>query len=120
MLLKYRSEYEKIVMDMLSLIPDMNNELLKSELDWYKNSDNRVIYLWKNENNNWAGMLSIESNNSLLVVRRIILTPDSWNMNNCCVMLNQLSDLYMNKRIIGTMDTTKICEIWEKRNGTKQ
>ncbi|UQS85427.1 N-acetyltransferase [Apilactobacillus apisilvae] len=120
MLLKYRSEYEKIVMDMLSFLPNMTNEHLKNELEWYKASDQRIIYLWKNENNNWAGMLCVECNKDLLVVRRIILTPDSWSMNNCCIMLNQLTDLHINKRIVGTMDTTEICEIWEKRNATKK
>lgn len=40
-------------------------------------------------------------------------------MNNCCDMLDDLSKLYMNKKIVGTMETTSICEIWEKRNGTR-
>lgn len=120
MLLKYRSEYKKIAMDMLSLLPDMNkSNHLEQEMNWYHDNDNRVIYLWRNLDNNWAGLIAVEQKEPLLVVRRIVLTPDSWTMNNCCDMLDDLSKLYMNKKIVGTMETTSICEIWEKRNGTR-
>ncbi|CAI2604305.1 Protein RibT [Apilactobacillus kunkeei] len=120
MLLKYRTEYKKIAMDMLSLLPDMNKgNHLEDEMNWYEDSDNRVIYLWKNQDDNWAGLVAIEQKNDLLVLRRVVLTPDSWNINNCCSMINDLNNLYMGKKIVGTMDTTSICEIWEKRNGTR-
>ncbi|TPR52826.1 hypothetical protein DY042_00975 [Apilactobacillus kunkeei] len=120
MLLKYRTEYKKIAMDMLSLLPDMNKgNHLEDEMNWYEDSDNRVIYLWKNQDDNWAGLVAIEQKNDLLVLRRVVLTPDSWNINNCCSMIDDLNNLYMGKKIVGTMDTTSICEIWEKCNGTR-
>lgn len=105
---------------MLSLLPDMNKgNHLEDEMNWYEDNDNRVIYLWKNQDDNWAGLVAIEQKNDLLVLRRVVLTPDSWSINNCCSMIDDLNNLYMGKKIVGTMDTTSICEIWEKRNGTR-
>lgn len=120
MLLKYRLEYKKIAMDMLSLLPGMNQgHHLEDEMNWYEDNDNRIIYLWKNEDDNWAGLIAVEDKGSMLVLRRIVLTPDSWSMNNCCSMLDDLSNLFMDQKIVGTMDTTSICELWEKRYGTR-
>lgn len=121
LLFKYRSEYKKIAMDMLSLLPEINNiDFVGEEIDWYSNSDSRNIYLWKNQENNWAGLISVEEKPKNIIIRRIILTPESWSINNCCVMIDELSHIYLDKKVVGTMDTTSICEIWEKRNVDEQ
>ncbi|MCK8624078.1 riboflavin biosynthesis protein RibT [Apilactobacillus sp. TMW 2.2459] len=116
MLFKYRNEYKKIAMDMLSLLPEVNDiDFVEEEIEWYSNSNSRNIYLWRNKENNWAGLISVEEKSKNIIVRRIILTPESWSINNCCIMIDALSHIYIDKKVIGTMDTTSICEIWEKR-----
>lgn len=99
LLFKYRSEYKKIAMDMLSLLPEINNiDFVGEEIDWYSNSDSRNIYLWKNQENNWAGLISVEEKPKNIIIRRIILTPESWSINNCCVMIDELSHIYLDKK----------------------
>jgi riboflavin biosynthesis RibT protein len=120
MLLKYRSEYKKIAIDMLSLLPNMGKgEHLREEMSWYNDQDSRIMYLWKNKDGKWAGLIAIEIKHNFIIVRRLVLTPDSWSMNNCCHILDELSHLYLDTKIVGTMETTSICEIWEKQNGIR-
>lgn len=120
MLLKYRSEYKKIVIDMLSLLPNMEKgQHIKEEMSWYNDQTNRIMYLWKNKDDKWAGLISIEKKADFIIVRRLVLTPDSWTVNNCCMILDELSHLYLDIKIVGTMETTPICEIWEKQNGSR-
>ena len=50
MLYKYKNDYEKIAMGLLSFIPDLKEiSHLKSCFEWYRAEDDRHLYLWKNE-----------------------------------------------------------------------
>ncbi|MCF6515011.1 hypothetical protein GSH19_02380 [Lactobacillus sp. S2-2] len=115
MLFKYRSDYEKIAMGLFSLLKDSEDaKYLNQEMKWYESSDNRKIYLWKDKYDNWSCLVGIEEQDELVVIRRVIFTPDSENDNSLFEMMDELKDLYPRQKIIGTFDTTRLIEKWKK------
>ncbi|MHA8263020.1 reductase [Lactobacillaceae bacterium Melli_B3] len=115
MLLKYKDDYRKIVYDLLSLIPNMNKmDRISEEIDWYSDSDDRNFYLWKDQYDNWSGLLGVEEKKKNVLVRRLVLVPESFTMPNCFAMLDELKRIYLNKKLVGSLETAKICEAWEQ------
>ena len=116
MLLKLKKRYHKIAIDMLSLLPDMNQiDRLNEEFQWYRDSPNRVIYLWNHHSNNWNGLLGTETIDRVMVVRQIVITPELFNSRNCFRMLTELKHLNPGKQIMGTISTNSICQAWERK-----
>lgn len=121
MLFKYRNDYEKIVMGMLSLSKssDKTKHLLE-EMNWYRNADNRDIYLWKDQFGNWAGIVGIETNPKNVVVRRITLTPDADTIFNEFRILDSVENEYPDQKIMGTFNTQDVISKWELSHEQRQ
>ncbi|WP_413627349.1 riboflavin biosynthesis protein RibT [Fructilactobacillus vespulae] len=117
MLYKYQTDYEKVVLGILSLSNSHNNiEFLKQEIDWYNSANNRILYVWKDEFNNWAGVLGVEEKNNYVLIRRVTLTPDVNTVFNIFRVLDNLNQIYSNDQIIGTLETRDIIGKWERNN----
>ncbi|AQW22104.1 reductase [Lentilactobacillus curieae] len=115
MLYQYRKDYEKITMGLLSLITEFPNmDLVEQEMDWYAQADNRVIFLWKSESNNWAGLLGVEELDSQVVIHQLLLTPQNQSQQSCNQMLNELAEHYGKKQIVGSFSTHSILKSWEQ------
>ncbi|MBW1605540.1 reductase [Lactobacillus sp. Sy-1] len=113
--MKYKDDYQKIVYDLLSLTPNMNKmDRITEEMDWYADSDTRNFYLWKDQNDNWSGLLGVEDKEQNLLIRRLVLVPELFTMDNCFKMLNELEKIYLDKKIVGSLETAKVCEAWEQ------
>ena len=55
MLYKYKDDYRKVAMGLLSFIPELKEiPHLKKELAWYDADENRNLFLWKNDNGNFS------------------------------------------------------------------
>ncbi|CAM2755805.1 hypothetical protein [Fructilactobacillus fructivorans] len=121
MLFKYRNDYEKIVMGMLSLSKssDKTKHLLE-EMNWYRNADNRDIYLWKDQFGNWAGIVGIETNPKNVVVRRITMTPDADTIFNEFRILDSVENEYPDQKIMGTFNTQDVISKWELSHEQRQ
>ncbi|MCT3574779.1 N-acetyltransferase [Levilactobacillus brevis] len=118
MLLKYRSDYQKIAMGLLSLLPTFKDwDRLQRELSWYQGGDDRTLYLWKDENNDFAGALGTEVHDQFLIVRLVTLMPDKPVTASTWQMLDQLTTAVPNKRLMGTLTTAKIIAKWEYHHG---
>ncbi|ANZ58148.1 riboflavin biosynthesis protein RibT [Fructilactobacillus lindneri] len=117
MLYKYQKDNEKIVLGILSLSKRNNNvKYLKQELNWYNDSDNRNVYLWKDQFNNWSGVIGIEKYKSCVVIRHIILTPDSNTVFNVFRVLDGIQKMYPGEMIMGTLETQDFITKWERNN----
>lgn len=117
MLYKYQADYEKVVLGILSLSNSHNNiEFLKQEIDWYNSANDRILYVWKDEFNNWAGVLGVEEKNNYVLIRRVTLTPDVNTVFNIFRVLDNLNQIYSNDQIIGTLETRDIIGKWERNN----
>ncbi|MFC6207845.1 MULTISPECIES: N-acetyltransferase [Levilactobacillus] len=118
MLLKYRSDYQKIAMGMLSLLPNFKDwDRLQKELAWYQAGDDRNLYLWKDEHDDFAGALGAEVQGDYLVVRLITLMPDKQLTRNTWQMLDELATTAPDRRLMGTLTTAKIIAKWEFYHG---
>ncbi len=115
MLYQYRNDYEKITMGLFSLVSDLQNmTLVSQEMDWYADKDNRMIYLWRDQNHNWSGLVGVEIEDHQLLIHRLVLAPSSTNQANYNQLLNELQSLYPKAKIIGGFDTKQICTKWEQ------
>lgn len=115
MLFKYRSDYEKIAMGLFSLLKDSEDlKYLNQEMKWYESSEDRKIYLWKDQYENWSCLIGIEEKDNLIIIRRIIFTPDSKNDNSLFKMMGELNELFAGKKFTGTFETTKSIEKWKR------
>lgn len=114
MLLKYRNDYEKVAMGLLSFAPALKKiDRLQAELQWYQNSDARQLLLWKDVNQDFSGIVGVELRPHFIVIRLIALTPAVRNADNTNTILNELQDMYPEQRIMGTLETTHIVAKWE-------
>lgn len=115
MLYQYRKDYEKITMGLFSLVSDLQDmRLVTQEMDWYADKEERLIYLWKDAHDNWAGLVGIEIHADQLLIHRLVLAPQSRTQQNYDQLLDELQSLYPKNRIIGGFDTKQICTKWEQ------
>ncbi|KLD60273.1 RibT protein, partial [Lactiplantibacillus plantarum] len=48
MLVKYRKDYEKVAMGLLSFIPDFKDLIhLQTEMQWYQSTEDHQLLLWR-------------------------------------------------------------------------
>lgn len=114
MLLKYRSDYEKVTMGLLSFVKTLKQiDRLQAELQWYLESDNRQLLLWKDTNQDFSGLLGVETKPGFVVVRLVTFTPAARNKHNLIVMFDELSDLYPDDKIVGLLTTADLVAEWE-------
>ncbi|KRM91002.1 RibT protein [Liquorilactobacillus cacaonum DSM 21116] len=117
MLYKYKNDYEKITMGLLSFIPDLKEfSHLKTELNWYNSTKERCLYLWKNENGDFIGVVGVEISDDILMVRHIAITPTERNEGVSFAMLNGLCELYPGRKMMGSIETARLIAKWEHRN----
>lgn len=118
MLYKYRNDYEKIAMGLLSLIPDLQEvDHLQTELQVYNADDNHLLYLWKNNViHDFVGLLGVEVGKDFVFIRQLSLSPSDRKIANVYHMLDDLYELYPHKNIMGTLALTAIITRWHQRH----
>ncbi|MTV81210.1 N-acetyltransferase [Secundilactobacillus folii] len=117
MLLKYRADYEKVAMGLLSFVPTLKKiDRLQAELQWYQDSDARQLLLWKDMNQDFSGIVGVEIRPKFVIVRLIALTPAVRDENQTNTILDELQDMYPDQRIMGTLENTAVIARWEARH----
>lgn len=102
-------------MGLLSLAKDVNDmTLISQELNWYDTEDTRSLYLWKNVDQNWSGLVGVEIKDSQIIVHELALSPQESRQSNYNLILSDLQMTYPESKIIGDLDTARICKIWEQ------
>lgn len=116
MLIAYKPDYQKITMGLLSLIPDFKEtQYLTAEMDWYLKEDNRHLFIWKSEETgDMVGVLGVEEEQGLLLLRHIALNPSYRHEGITYNMLNALHELYPDNHIMGTIETASIVSKWQQ------
>ena len=116
MLYKYKNDYQKIAMGLLSFIPDLKDfARLKQEIDWYQAEDNRALFLWKNEDEDFTGIIGVELNDEFIIVRQIAVSPAQRNEGVTYKMLTALSERLPNLKLMGKMETASFVTKWEQK-----
>ncbi|WP_225425816.1 N-acetyltransferase [Furfurilactobacillus siliginis] len=118
MLVKYRDDYEKTTMGLLSFLPDFHSvKHLTGELDWYKTGHNRQMYLWKNADNQFTGVVGLECLDEVVLVRQLVLSPQDRNDTTRAAILNAVAELFPQLHVMGTIATTPMIMRWQNLDG---
>lgn len=115
MLVAYKKDYQKIIMGLLSFVPDLKEiQRLNDEMDWYEREESRQLFLWASEEtSDFIGVMGIEVGEGMVLLRHIAINPSYRNEGISFKMLNALEKLYPEKKIISTLETGQIVANWE-------
>ncbi|MDO4903473.1 MAG: reductase [Limosilactobacillus sp.] len=117
MLVGYRKDYEKIVMGLLSLVPELRennrfNDVLEDAI-----AQDYPVYLWKDsEDNHFIAVVIVEEGEDYLLLRHISFSPSERSGKNVFALLTGLAQQYPDKRLMGTMETQSLITTWERNN----
>lgn len=117
MLISYKNDYEKIMMGLLSFIPDLKDvSRLKSEIEWYEADEHRRLYLWRSEESaDIIAVLGVEISDEMVLLRHISINPSYRKEGISYKMINELQQKAPDKKIIGTLETAPIIAKWEQQ-----
>ncbi len=117
MLVRYRKDYQKIALGLLSLLPELRGDhRFHDELKWALKQD-YPVYLWKDpEDNHFIAVAILESGPNYVLVRRISFTPSERSGRSVYAFLTAIHDEYAGKRLMGTMTTQPLITAWGKSN----
>ena len=120
MLVKYRKDYEKVAMGLLSFIPDFKElSHLRTEMQWYQSTDDHQLLLWQQADGDFSGIIGIEIGSDFILVHHDSLSPEERTSTNQYQVLDELAALYPDKRVMGTLEMAPVIGAWE-RNRDKQ
>lgn len=115
MLVKYRKDYQKIVLGLLSFSPDLDNyDRLQEEIDW-SNSAHQPIYLWRAPySEQFVGVAVLEEGTDYILLRRLSFTPSERSGKNVYDFLSAIAKHYEPKRLMGTLATQPLVTNWAR------
>ncbi|KRN29433.1 hypothetical protein IV38_GL000317 [Lactobacillus selangorensis] len=115
MLVKYKNDYQKIAMGFLSYLPDLKEiSHLQAELKLYQDDETHCLYLWKDDQNNFTGIVGVEEGNDFVLVRHLSFSPSERSETALNQVLDALQAAYPDKKIMGSLETTPLITRWEK------
>lgn len=117
MLVRYRKDYEKIVMGLLSLVPELRNYNRFTDELTGALARHYPVYLWKDsEDNHFIAVAIVEEGDNYLLLRRISFTPSERSGKNVFALLTALQEEYPGKRLMGTIHNQPLITTWEQNN----
>ncbi|KRN53818.1 hypothetical protein IV84_GL001388 [Pediococcus damnosus] len=103
-------------MGLLSFIPDLKDiDRINKELDWYASSDDRNLYLQKNEAGDFIGLVGVEKQDQYLMIHHLAFIPQQQTEGNEQDIFNSLTNYYPDLQMMGTLETSPALARWEKR-----
>lgn len=117
MLVKYRKDYEKIAMGLLSFLPELRDyDQLARAINFSLDKDYQ-IYLWKDaEDNHFIGIIVVEVGERYVLVRHVSFTPAERSGKNVYALLTAVHEQYQDRRLMGTLSTQPLISNWERNN----
>ncbi|MCO6541335.1 MAG: N-acetyltransferase [Lactobacillus sp.] len=115
MLVKYSDNYQKIVMGFMSYIPELKDlDHLKMELRLYTTDDKHQLLLYKNGSGNFSGIIALEIQQQIVMVRYISLSPSERSTNNIFQVLDEVQKYYQQATIMGSIEITPLILAWKQ------
>lgn len=117
MLVRYRKDYEKIAMGLLSFLPELRDYNQLTTAIQFSLDDNYQIYLWKDtDDNHFIGIIIVEEGSDYVLVRHLSFTPTERSGKNVFALLSAVHEQYREKRLMGTLKTQPLISNWERNN----
>lgn len=116
MLVKYKNDYEKIAMGLLSYVPDLKPlNHLQTEMALYQNDPEYLLYLWRPEGDrDFSGVVGIQLSSDIVLVRHVSLMPSERGNHQTYLIFTELAKLYPHQKLMGTFETTPLLVKWEQ------
>ncbi|MFD1466270.1 N-acetyltransferase [Lapidilactobacillus mulanensis] len=115
MLVKYKQDYEKIALGLLSFTPDLKDfERLSTELAAYSSEENRQLFLWKNSQGDFVGIVGVEVEPTYVMLRHLAFTPDYRHQATQFEVLDAVHLFFEGKRIMSPVDMSELLTAWER------
>lgn len=117
MLVNYKDDYKKIAMGFLSYEPDLKDlENLKTELQLYTNDKVHRLFLYREGDANFCGVVGIECGDTYVLVRHLSLSPAVRNDGTVDRLLDELKKKVAPRKIMASIENTPLILKWEERN----
>ncbi|KRN86928.1 GNAT family N-acetyltransferase [Ligilactobacillus acidipiscis] len=117
MLYKYKSGYKKIAMGLLSFIPNLKEvSRLSTEVEWYESQDDRCLFLWKNEDGDFCGIIGAEIDDKIIMVRHVAVSPQYREEGVSFAMFSALAQRYPEHKMMGSFEVAPLLTKWEKNH----
>ncbi|WP_110927553.1 GNAT family N-acetyltransferase [Bacillus massiliglaciei] len=98
MLIKYKKNYEKFAMGLLSFMPNEKDiKKLQQTMKNYEAADSMQLYLWKEEE--IMGLIGVEVSEDQAVIQHISVNPAFRHQGIGKTMVTALKELYPDKAV---------------------
>lgn len=105
MLVKYKKDYEKIAMGLLSYLPDLRNfKNLQEEMSLYDNSGEFFLYLFRDKESDLIGIVGIQLLEHFVLIRYLSLAPGFRNHEYEQAIIRDLREEFPKKRLTALPD----------------
>ncbi|MCH4057399.1 N-acetyltransferase [Lapidilactobacillus gannanensis] len=119
MLVKYKQDYEKIALGLLSFTPDLKDfNHLSAELANYVSDSTLELDLWRDAHGDFVGIVGFEIADNYILLRHLAFTPDFRTKENAFEVLDALKGKFNDKRLMATVSLTEIVSAWERQTTT--
>ncbi|MCH4008318.1 RibT protein [Companilactobacillus sp.] len=114
MLTKYnREENQKIAMGFLSYIPDLKDmSNLEQELKLYDEDENRQLYLWKSNVEDYSGIVALSFSTKTVFIEYISLNPSYRSQSNHFKIFDDIKRKFPNYTILGSFSLVDELRKW--------
>ena len=104
-------------MGLLSYIADFKSvNRLQDEMESYIHSEDKRLFLWKDtETDNIVGVIGLEYNDVVVLVRHVAINPSFRNEGITYRVLNKLQDYFPDHAINGTLETAPLIAKWAQK-----
>ncbi|KRK80581.1 hypothetical protein [Companilactobacillus nodensis] len=113
MLNKYSDENKKIAMGFLSYISDLKDmSNLDQELKLYKEDENRQLYLWKSNIEDYSGIVALSFSEHTVFIEYISLSPSYRSQSNIFKIFDDIQQRFPEQTILGNFNLGKLLKDW--------
>lgn len=115
MLNKYSDENKKIAMGFLSYISDLKDlNNLEQELQLYSEDENRQLYLWKSNIEDYSGIVALSFSDNTVFIEYISLNPSYRSQSNIFKIFDDIHQKFPKLVILGNFNMSDQLTQWRK------
>jgi len=115
MLSKYSDENKKIAMGFLSYIGDLKDlDNLEQELQLYSEDDNRHLYLWKSNIDDYSGIVAFSFSDKTVFIEYISLNPSYRSQSNIFKIFDDVQQKFSKQVILSNFSLNDELKQWRQ------
>lgn len=117
MLIRYRKDYQKIAVGLLSFQPEFRQYRHSLDTLLASSTAGFDVFLWKNnDDNHFIGIVIVETGPKYALIRQLSFTPTERSGKNVFALLTAVHEQYPTVRLMGTLKTQPIISNWERNH----